>query len=76
MAPCTSEMISNAMIDDGRCPKCNTDMEAIQADVEGLKVEHLQLCPDCYTVTWSDKQGLHVRQGVPVKKNDGRANDA
>ncbi len=61
---------------DHRCPKCATEMEPIHSDVEGLNVQQLQLCPDCYTVIWSDQEGLHVRQGVPVKKNAEGGSDA
>jgi hypothetical protein len=43
-------------------------MEAIGIGVEGPPIQQLQLCPGCYLVTWSDHDGLHVRQGVPVKK--------
>lgn len=61
---------------DHKCPKCATDMEAIHSDVEGLNVQHLQLCPDCYTVIWSDQEGLHVRQGVPVRNIADDGSDA
>ncbi|MGH9648288.1 MAG: hypothetical protein ACRD4E_15890, partial [Bryobacteraceae bacterium] len=37
---------------------------------EGLAVQELQLCPNCYLVTWTDEDGPHVRQGVPVKPGD------
>jgi hypothetical protein len=43
-------------------------MEPIDIDVEGLPLQNLQLCPGCYLVTWSDPNGLHFRQGIPVKK--------
>ena len=33
----------------------------------GLALQELQLCPGCYLVTWSDEDGPHARQGVPVK---------
>jgi hypothetical protein len=36
--------------------------------VTGLAIEHLRLCPNCYLVTWTDAQGMHMRQGVPLKK--------
>jgi hypothetical protein len=49
------------------CPKCGAAMEPIEIGVEGLPIEQLQLCPGCYLVTWSDRDGLHVRQGVPMK---------
>jgi len=59
--------IDRAMVDDG-CPKCGTEMEPIEMGVEGPPIQKLQLCPCCYLVTWSDQNGLHVQQGVPVKK--------
>jgi hypothetical protein len=43
-------------------------MEPIETGVEELPLQQLQLCPGCYIVTWIDQRGLHVRQGVPVKK--------
>jgi hypothetical protein len=46
-------------------------MEPIEIGVEGLPLEELQLCPGCYLVTWSDQDGLHVRQGVPMKNGAG-----
>jgi hypothetical protein len=49
------------------CPKCGVEMEPIDIEVEGLPLDNLQLCPSCYLVTWSDHDGLHVRQGVPMK---------
>jgi hypothetical protein len=62
-------------IADPKCPKCGAEMEPIDIDVEGLPLEQLQLCPDCYLVTWSDQDGLHVRQGVPMKPGAGPGND-
>ncbi len=62
-------MPADLVLDDGRCPKCGVEMEPIESDVEGLTVEHLRLCPACYLVTWSDADGIHMRQGVPVKKD-------
>jgi hypothetical protein len=53
---------------DSGCPKCKVPMEPIEIGVEGLPLQHLQLCPRCYLVTWSDQDGLHARQGVPMKK--------
>jgi hypothetical protein len=50
------------------CPKCGLEMEPIEIGVEGLPLQDLQLCPGCYLVTWSDQDGPHVRQGVPMKK--------
>ena len=58
---------ADPMLADG-CPKCGVEMEAIGIGVEGPPIQQLQLCPGCYLVTWSDHDGLHVRQGVPVKK--------
>jgi hypothetical protein len=52
--------------DDG-CPKCGAEMESIETGAEGPPIQQLQLCPHCYLVTWSDQDGLHVQQGVPVK---------
>lgn len=49
------------------CPKCGAEMEPIEVGVEGLPVQDMQLCPGCYLVTWSDHDGPHVRQGVPMK---------
>ena len=43
-------------------------MEPIEMGVEGLPLQQLQLCPGCYMVMWIDHGGLHVRQGVPMKK--------
>src|ERR1700694_515166 len=53
---------------DLRCPKCGGEMEPIERGVEGPRIEQLQLCPDCYLVTWSDADGLHLQQGVPMKR--------
>ena len=53
--------------EDRRCPKCGAAMEAIESRVEGLPLEHLQLCPECYLVIWRDQDGFQIRQGVPVK---------
>jgi hypothetical protein len=41
-------------------------MEPIESGVQGLPLQQLQLCPACYLVTWSDQDGLHARQGVPM----------
>lgn len=56
-----------AAVADLQCPKCGVEMEPIDIEVEGLPIEKLQLCPSCYLVTWSDQDGPHFRQGVPVK---------
>lgn len=58
---------ANPPLDDRACPKCGVEMEPIDVEVEGLRVQELQLCPGCYLVTWSDQDGPHVRQGVPMK---------
>ena len=52
-----------------RCPKCGAEMEPIEIAVEGLPIEHLRLCPDCYVVEWSDAHGGHIDQGIPVPKD-------
>jgi hypothetical protein len=44
-------------------------MEPIEVGAEGPPLRQLELCPHCYLVTWSDQDGLHVQQGVPVKKS-------
>ena len=59
----------DAAAGDRRCPKCDVEMEPIEIGVEGLPLEHLQLCPLCYLVMWSDQAGLHVRQGVPMNNS-------
>jgi hypothetical protein len=51
------------------CPKCGTEMEPIEIEVEGLPLQQLQLCPKCYLVTWMDETGFQIRQGVPVKRD-------
>jgi hypothetical protein len=43
-------------------------MEPIEIAVEGLPIEHLRLCPDCYLVEWNDANGGHIDQGIPVPK--------
>jgi|KBSMisStandDraft_5_1062788.scaffolds.fasta_scaffold1286984_1 hypothetical protein len=53
---------------DNHCPKCGAETEPIEIAVEGLSMQELQLCPGCYLVIWSDQDGLHVRQGVPMKR--------
>ena len=52
---------------DRKCPKCGVEMEPIEMGEAGLSLQELQLCPGCYLVTWSDQDGPHARQGVPVK---------
>jgi hypothetical protein len=53
------------------CPKCGAVMEPIEAAVEGLQLEDLQLCPHCYLVIWRDQGGFQTRQGVPMKNGAG-----
>ena len=52
--------------DERRCPKCGEETESIEVGIEGLAIQELQLCPNCYLVTWNDQDGPHVRQGIPV----------
>ena len=59
--------IADPTLDDRLCPKCGAEMESIEMGAEGLALQKLQLCPDCYLVTWTDQDGPHVRQGVPVQ---------
>ena len=61
---------ANPALGDRRCPKCGVETEPIDMGAEGLAVQELQLCPSCYLVTWTDQDGPHVRQGVPVKSGD------
>jgi hypothetical protein len=51
------------------CPKCGVAMEPIEMAVEGLPLQELQLCPSCYLVMWSDEEGIHARQGVPMERD-------
>jgi hypothetical protein len=60
---------------DRACPKCGLEMEPIETAEEVLPFQQLQLCPGCYLVMWSDQDGLHVRQGVPVKKGVAPASE-
>ena len=55
-------------LEDRLCPKCGAVMEPIERQVEGLPLEHLQLCPGCYLVMWRGPDGFQVRQGVPMKQ--------
>jgi hypothetical protein len=43
-------------------------MEPIDSPPDGPALAHLQLCPHCYLVMWRDENGMHVRQGVPMKE--------
>jgi hypothetical protein len=62
--------------EDPRCPKCGVEMEPIEMSAEGLSVQQLQLCPNCYLVTWTDQDGPHVRQGVPVRPGENPGHSA
>jgi uncharacterized protein with PIN domain len=53
------------------CPKCGAEMEPIEVALEELPIQELHLCPSCYLVTWSDGDGPHFRQGVPMSVNAG-----
>ncbi|MGD1095942.1 MAG: hypothetical protein ABSB35_28615 [Bryobacteraceae bacterium] len=55
------------VLGDCKCPRCGVETEPIDVEVEGLPVQDLELCPGCYLVIWRDRDGLHVRQGVPMK---------
>ena len=55
------------------CPKCGAETECIEPGAEGPPLQQLQLCPRCYLVIWSDQDGLHLRQGVPVGKGVDKA---
>ena len=52
---------------DDACPKCGVEMESIESGVDSLAMHQLRLCPGCYLVTWCDPEGIHLRQGVPMK---------
>lgn len=58
----------SAVLGDEDCPKCGTPMEPVDIEVEGLAIQQLRLCPECYLVTWNDESGFQSRQGVPMKK--------
>jgi hypothetical protein len=58
----------DSVFGDRGCPKCGVEMEPIEIGAEGPLVQQLQLCPGCYLVMWNDHDGIHVRQGVPMKK--------
>ncbi len=55
------------MLRERACPKCACEMESIETGVDGPPFHQLQLCPNCYLVAWSDADGIHLRQGVPMK---------
>jgi hypothetical protein len=63
-------------IEEEHCPKCGAQMESIDSHVEGLPLQHLQLCPVCYLVMWSDQDGMHLRQGVPMTEGAISLGDA
>src|SRR5271167_2449348 len=65
--PIEAAPIDDAELEEGACPKCGAVMEPIESAVEGLPLEHLQLCPDCYLVMWRNEDGFQIRQGVPMK---------
>jgi hypothetical protein len=54
--------------DESKCPKCGVEMERIETRAGGPQVRELQLCPQCYLVTWRDQDGLHLRQGVAMNR--------
>ncbi len=43
-------------------------MEPIDVAVEGLHIEELRLCPNCYLVAWNDQSGMRTEQGIPMPK--------
>jgi len=65
----------NLTVGERRCPKCGVETESIEMGAEGLAVQELQLCPNCYLVTWTDQDGPHIRQGVPVNPGDNPGNE-
>ena len=60
--------LPGAVLGEEDCPKCGNAMEPVEVEVEGLPIQQLRLCPQCYLVTWNDEAGFHSRQGVPMKK--------
>ncbi len=60
----------NPSLNASKCPKCGVEMERIDTAADGPQVLELQLCPKCYLVTWSDQDGMHVRQGVAMNGGD------
>ncbi len=69
-------ILLDAAAGDHPCPKCGTQMEPIDAEVEGLSLPELELCPGCYLVTWTDEEGPHVRQGVPIKADGNSGSES
>jgi len=63
----------NPGLDALKCPKCGVEMECIETNAAGPEVRELQLCPQCYLVTWSDQAGLHVRQGIAMNRGSQRS---
>ena len=55
-------------LEDHQCPNCGAATESIEAGEEELHFQQLQLCPVCYIVTWRDEDGVHIRQGLPLKE--------
>jgi len=55
------------------CPHCGAEMEPIETDAEAMPFRHLLLCPICYLVSFRDNDGVHLRQGVPVRNVERRA---
>jgi hypothetical protein len=53
------------------CARCGTETEPIETNMDGVPVEQLELCPECYLVTWRDDEGFHVRQGLPAQGGVG-----
>ena len=50
-----------------RTPDCGFKAKKYIAGRPLSEDEARELCPGCYLVTWSDQDGLHFRQGVPMK---------
>ena len=46
-------------------------MEPIETGTKGSQMRQMYLCPSCYLVMWSDNDGLHIRQGIPMNKGAG-----
>ena len=57
----------DAVVRDDVCPKCGSEMEPIEITEQGPPFQQLHLCPACYLVMWRDPEGIHIRQGVPVR---------
>jgi len=54
---------------DRMCPKCAVKMESIETSAEAAPLHQVRLCPSCYLVSWSYRDGFHTRQGVPMSKD-------